>query len=477
MKVYSALGAIMVAAVLLTACDSDTTIIGIPSDSDIVTTSSQYYTFTSKSVALDSVMANSSYCYFGQVRDPETDTEIHAEFAAQFYSFENYKLPEASLILRDDDGNITADSTELRLYFTNYYGDATNPMKMNVYELDSENTLREDTTYYSDMDLSTFIPAGAEPIASKVFTATDYTITDTERSSSSYYSNVRVLLPKEYGTRIMMLSIDHPEYFLNSWSFIHHVCPGFYFKLQSGVGTMLTLDVSTLNVYFRYHDPSGTDSIYNGVSRFSATPEVIQSTSIQNEGIEQLLSNSDVPYTYLKTPAGIATELTLPVDEIFSGHEQDSISRARLILTRHNSDSHTGRELGTPKTLLMVHKPAFKSFFENRQKTNGYSSYTTSFESGYNTYTFTNIARMLSYLYHQKLEGMAKEGLTSEQWEARHPDWNRVIVTPVAVTSTTNQSTGVTSQVSVRHDFSLTSIRLVGGTKPLQMQVIYSHYK
>ena len=473
MKYFSAFMA-FAAAMLLVACDDETGTLGISSDDDNITTTTQTFQFTTRSLSIDSIMANSTKCYLGQVYDPETDTQIRAEFMAQFFSFENYKLPADSLLVKTD-GQLLADSVDLRIYFTDYYGTWNNPMKMDIYELDRQNVLREDTTYYSDIDIQAYLPADAQPLASKTFTPTDYTLSDAQRSASSYNTNVRIRLPQEFGTRILQTAIEHPEYFLNAWEFNHHVFPGFYFHLHSGIGTMLTVDVSSLNIYFKYRDVV-KDTIYVGISRFSATPEVIQSTHIQNTGIETLLQTAQ-PFTYLKAPAGIITEATLPVDEIFNGHENDSINRARIILTRYNSSSQTGRELGPPQQLLMLRKAELYSFFSNRKVADGRTSYTTAFNSSLNTYTFSNISRLLSFLHNEKQKGMAEEGLTSEQWEQRHPEWNRMAIVPVSITTSTNQSSGTTTQVAINHDFSLSSTRIVGGTEPLQMEVIYSHYR
>ena len=237
---------------------------------------------------------------------------------------------------------------------------------------------------------------------------------------------------------------------------------------------MLELDVAALNVYFRYRDAE-KDTIYEAISRFSATPEVIQSTNIQNSDLTPLLDTS-LPYTCVKSPAAVATELTLPVDEIFLNHEGDSINRARLILTRLNSSTQEENVLPMPQTLLLVRKQQLNSFFMNRQVSDGETSYTTSFDQNYNTYSFNNLSVLISMLHREKLIGMKRDGLTSQQWNEKHPDWNKVVVTPVVVTSNTSNSS-VTTQTSVTHNFSLTSARLVGGAKPLSIQVIYSTYK
>lgn len=465
--------ACMVAAAMLTACEEDTGSLGIVDNSDLITSSDATFEVRSASVLLDSVVANSAKSYLGEVIDEQTQTSIRAEFLTQFHTFEDYKLPDASLIVKNDAGEYEADSVEVRLYFQKFYGLVNNPMKILVYELDKDNILREDSTYYSNIRISDYVAADAQPLASKVFTPVDYNLPESERTSTERYANVQVRLPKTYGTRILRSAIEHPEWFANSWQFIHHVCPGLYFKLQSGTGTMLELDVSALNVFFRYRD-ADEDTIYQAVSRFSATAEVIQSTSFRNSDL-QFLINDPKPYTYLKSPAGIATELTLPVDEVFQGHEGDSINRARLILTRMNSTSQSDNVLPAPQNLLLVRKRNINSFFRERSLANSVTSFTTSLDATYNTYTFNNLSTLLSYLYHEKRAGMASEGLTSAQWNATHPDWNKVLVTPVSITTNTSSS-GTSYQTSVSHDFSLTSARLVGGTKPLEMQVIYSGY-
>ena len=463
--------ALSAALTCLAACDEDTANFGVTHDTDIITSTTQNFSFTTRSVPMDSIVASSTYSYLGKVTDPETGATVKAEFAAQFHTFENYQLPDVATIVKNADGEVEADSVEVRLYYSSYYGDGSNPMRIAVYELDPDNVMSEGDTFYSDVDLEAYLPADAKPLTHKVFTASDYSLAESERTSTTHYDNVRIKLPVSLGTRILNAAIHHPEYFTDSWQFTHNVLPGMYFQLQGGSGTMLKLDVAALNVYFRYEE---SDSTYVGVARFSATQEVIQSTSFENSGLEDLIRD-DVDYSYLKTPAGIATEITLPVDEVYSGHERDSVSRARLILTRYNAQVEN--PLSAPSSLLMVKKADRYAFFADRRVADGVTSYTTSYDKAYNTYSFSNIARMLAHLYHEKQQGMATERLTSEQWNAAHPDWNKVLVIPVSVTTTTNQSTGLTTQVAVSHDFSLSSVRLVGGTKAQQMQVIYSSYK
>lgn len=464
------------AVLLFAACEDDTDTIGIASETDIITSSVQTFTFNTRSVELGPVAANSTKCYIGRVTDPATDIDVSADFIALFHTPENYSLPESDRIIKNTDGSIFCPSIELRLYFKSYKGDGNNPMKLAVYELDKDNVVREDVTYYTNTNLFSFVnPQRLTPVAEKTFTAIDQTISEEERESSDYYACIRIPLDTSEGQRILQLMVEHPEYFADSYQFSHHVCPGYYFMLKSGNGTLITIDVCVMNVNFQYKDTNG--STLDGVARFSATPEVIQSTRFENKGIEQLMAsindgqgNPVKPYTYLTSPAGIVTEVTLPVDEIYQNHENDSISRARMVLTRINSEDTD--IFSTPSSLLMIRPGKLTSFFENREVADAITTYVSDFSITSNTFTFENINRLISYLYHEKQSIMQRDGLTTEQYAAAYPDWNRVMLVPVV--TAVNSSNILTS---VQHDFSLCSARIVGGTKPLSMQVIYSTYK
>ncbi len=465
---------------MLPGCDEDTGSLGIPSQDDIITPDDALFNVFTNSLALDSILSTSYTSYLGDIRDPETGTRIQADFAAQFHTFENFTFPSRNLLFPQDSLNhsgeaIACDSCEIRLYFGSYFGTADNPMKLEVYPLSKSRIIQEGTDYYTDTDLSQFVDAGTKPIATKVFTPSDYILTDTERQSSNHDDNVRIILDKAFGTEIMNAFYTHPEYYKDSYTFIRKVCPGFYFKLKSGSGTMLNVDVGTLNIYFTYYDAAHPDSVYGGMTRFAATPEVIQTTHFKNDNLQQFIDTSAC--TFLKTPAGICTEVTLPVREIYAEHQNDSVNKAQLTLTRYNNHSDSEYALGIPSTLLLVRKQNMYSFFTNREVADSQTSYTTSFDANYNTYTFPNLCRLISYCQHEKLQGMRESGLSEAAWEAAHPDWNHVVLIPVKTNSTTD-SQGLSKLVSVVHDMDMNSTRLVGGPgNPIQMQVIYSKYQ
>ena len=183
----------------------------------------------------------------------------------------------------------------------------------------------------------------------------------------------------------------------------------------------------------------------------------------------------------LKTPAGICTELTLPIDEIFEGHENDSITRAALTLTRINNQDEDALNddyaLGIPQDLLLVRKQNLNDFFSSHMVADQQQAFTTSFFETYNCYSFDNLSRLVSYIQNEKIASMNASDMTKEEWEAANPDWNHVVLVPVTI-ATAVDGNGYTTQVSVNQDLSLCSTKLVRGTaeNPIKMQVIYSRF-
>lgn len=458
----------------LAACDDTTDTIGIYTSSDNISASAAVFDAYTRSIVADSVLSNSNESYLGLITDPETGLDIKAEFLAQFATLEDYEFPAYDRMVKNSLGEIEADSIEIRLYYSGTYGLENNPMKVEVLELDTTNVIREDSTYYSNADLTKYInKKRSAPLARKVFTTKDFTQSDETLESDSYLPHVRIILPKEYGTFILRKYYENPDFFRTSYNFIHHVCPGFYFKLSNGNGTLFSTRVGAMNVFFKYKE-TGDETEYAGMARFSATPEVLQNTYIENGDLKAWVAGR-TDCTYLKTPAGIFTEMTIPVDKIYEGHANDSISQAQLSFQRYNSGNDaTGTQLmSIPQNLLMVRKDDMYSFFENQQVADSKTSYVATFDASGNTYTFTNIGNLIAYCRKYRNEQVAASGMTVEAWEAKNKDWNKVVLIPVEVNTDDDDNI-----ISVTNDMSMGSARLVGGdNNPIQIQIIYSSFR
>lgn len=457
--------ALLLLLFVVEACTEDGTKIGIIYDNEKVYSDYKIVGGQTESLLMGPVRQAGSDCYLGNIVDPETGGVITASFATQFHVFENYHFPNHENMFPIDGidhskDTVQCDSVELRLYFTDYFGDINNPMTVECYELDRNKVIREDVIYYSDTDLmEQFVTEGAQPLLTKTFSPVDYTLSDSALNNADHSHNVRLVLPKEYGSHIMNEFYRHPEYFKNSYNFIRNVCPGFFFRIKNGTGTMLTVFVTTLNLYFSYYD-EGKEKASRGMVRFSATPEVLQCTQIDNTNMSKLLEESDT--TYLKTPAGICTEMTIPVHDILVGHDADSISKVSFTLSCYNNKENGSVKMGIPSTLLLVRKNEADAFFLKRQVADGKKSFVASYSSSLNSYTFTNIGPLIR----QCLADSVDE------------NWNKVLIIPVK-TSSTSDTYGNQRLTNVQHDMGLNSVRLVRGTatNPIKMQVVYSKFR
>ena len=205
------------------------------------------------------------------------------------------------------------------------------------------------------------------------------------------------------------------------------------------------------------------DSLVSSSSVFAATKEVIQANRFQNSNSLKELAESTTDYTYLKTPAGIFTEVTLPIEEISLTHKNDTLNAASIAFTRYNEKEESNYQMSTPQYLLMVRKCDMHNFFEKNKlydnKTSFLAEYISSGEDA-NTYKFPNIAPLISYCMNEKTNGTANE------------DWDKVVLIPVKVEMDSNGSI-----ISIRGDLEIGSSRLKGGDKDkITMQILYTTF-
>jgi len=469
------LASLLLATLFFASCDDNTGTLGytLTESSDNLTISSDSFVVKSNSILVDSVLSRNTIAYLGKVRDPETGAYITGNCMIQFHTMDNTSMPDIDSILSKSGGEIIADSCEIRLYYSDYYGDSLATMKLTAYEMD--HPMLENVKYYSNFDpeANGYIRDGGYQV-DQVYSLSDYATSDSLKGTSTYTPSIRIWLNDEYtdknnktynnyGTYLMRKYYENPSNFTNSVKFLNNIAPGFYFKMKSGLGSMAYVRVSQLNAYYRF---IYNDTVYNGVMSFSGTEEVLQTTYISNDDQTLQKLASDNTCTYLKTPAGIFTELTLPVTDIMNGHENDTINSAKLVLTRINNSSKSSYALDPPSTLLLIPSDELYTFFEDGKLPDYKTSFIASYSSSTNTYTFNNISGLINY--------MRQRGSSTS-------DWNKAVLVPVTLSTQTNSSTGLTSITACYHDMSLTSTKLVGGSAnpydDIQIGVIYSKFK
>ncbi len=491
MKILRLLTVLVIAALTFAACDDTTEGIGgsITNKIDNINISNSAFNVTTKSIVADSVLSRNNTGLIGKMKDLETGNYVKGDYMTQLSVLPTFSVDTLDYIKQANKGSIEADSCYLLVSYNASYGDTIAPMKVTAYEMTKP--MAEDKEYYSDYD------AFKEGWVSE---NNQHWSSNYNLSNTSDVKNFKIYLNKEYkkdgktyknyGSYIMQTYAEHPEYFKTNYKFLHNVCPGFYIKNVGGTGNMAKIWNTELIFYWTRHKTikakdGVTDStaVSIGYNRFDGTEEVLQLNKIENdtENMKKLASQQN--WTYLKSPAGIFTEVTLPIEDIMRGHEKDTLNTATISFPRlNNKDEDNAYNFATPSTILMVQKDSLQSFFEKSKLADNRTSYTASYSStgSYkNAYTFQNIANLISAMYKNKGKG---------------ENWNRVVLVPVNVITTTQGYTTVISKIN--HDMSLASTRLIVGTDdpdkdytkdkvtgkkvasgPIRIKVIYSKFK
>ena len=470
--------------IAISSCDEDTNTMGYSLTSDADRFSLIPDTFqidSTKSIKADSVLARSSYSYLGRIKDPETGAYITSDFTTQFSVLEKEKnyifAPKKDITSLDTDGEPVATSCNLLVVINSYLGDSLTAMKLMVEELD--NPIEENKFYYSNFDPETngYIRNDGLKQA-KMYSMVDLTLSDSARAArlnKNYYSYINIPLNKQYkakdgtvyknyGTYLMRTYYQHPEYFKNSISFIKNVCPGFYFKTVDGQGVMAEVLNVQMEVKFKY---KSNDTEYDGSKVFYGTEEVMQTTHISNEKgkIDSLVNVKNC--TYLKTPAGIFTEVTLPVEQIKKGHINDSILSAKITFQRMaDLNKNTDELLSDATQLLMIERDSLYSFFEKNNVTNNRTSFLAAFNATLNTYAYYNISSLINHMWSIREKGSK--------------NWNKVVLVPVKTNTVSTSSYSSATVTGINNEMGITSTRLVGGIKNPDnptISVIYNQSK
>lgn len=472
------LTAFLLAAFSMVACDDTTDTLGssITNKVDNLTITDATYNVETQSLVARPVLSKSNNGIIGRVKDPETGTYLTADYMTQMVPLSTFSVDTLQYIKDANNGELRADSCYLLVSYQSTYGDSLAPMKVTAYEMSKPMT--EDKNYLTDFD----------PIAEGYIAENGYHNSATY-SLSKATGNFKIYLNKpytkdgvtydNYGTYMLKTFVEHPEYFKSNYQFLKNVCPGFYIKHEGGIGNVA--DVWNTEVQFYWSrqktikaSDGVTDSIAKGYgfNRIDGTEEALQTNHIVNDAASIASLAADPSCTYLKSPAGIFTEVTLPVEEILKGHENDTLNTASVTFPRiNNTETDNQYIFDTPSYVLMIPKDSIDSFFENGDVVNNRNSFYASYSSSTtNGYTFSNISNLIT--------AMSKKKGSSE-------NWNKAVLIPITVSTVVENNSTMISKMT--HNMSLTSTRLVKGTNettsdgkpasPIQIKVIYSKFK
>ncbi|MDR2815438.1 MAG: DUF4270 domain-containing protein [Proteiniphilum sp.] len=411
-----------------------------------------------RTVQVDSIYSKTQYPVLGEYTDPVFGT-IKSEYIGEFYFPEGIGFHD----------NAAIDSVSVQLAYTTLMGDSLSPMGLSVYEVTKS---LQGISNYSDIDPAEYADMSA-PLGTQTFTgknSTYRTETTTNSSTGTTYTytvyEINVKLPSAIGEKFLAeyKKEDHGK--LADADNFRTFFPGLYFTTTFGKGAILGIDLTSLSVHYKYNDEGGSstgaDTIRTATMSLYITPEVTQINHIQNKNDQLLAPSSE--YTYLKSPAGVITEVTFPFSEINNKLKSQALNLANFTMyAMPEPDEDIMVKLSPPSYMLLVNKDSLNGFFENKKLIDNVTSFLSSgFDSSTYSYQFGNISTMANH-YNEKNEG--------------NPFDLVYYLIPVNVTFATDAyGSTTTTPISIGHSMWPAAVRLDKREGSLKLDMIFSNF-
>ncbi len=470
----------LLAGLFLISCDADTSALGgsLTPDGDVMTVKNDSCFATSRTIkAADSLLVMTSQCNLGRFTEEVSGSKIEAGYITQLNCMENLTLADSVYGISDfvfpqwfidAVGDQKPYYAQLKLYYTGYFGDPTNPVKIEVFPLNS--MVDPETRYYPDVDPSLFCDIQAEPLATVTVSSLNMQDSDSLRSLSGYYPSITVPLPDSIAKNILEAYFNPAtrHYFADSRSFMENLCKGFYIRCSQGDGTMFYINRSILGVNFKHigFDDDDEPVMESRIAEFQGNSEVMQLNCIKWSGLEGQLSDNSC--TWIRSPFGVLTEITLPVDQMRS--DEYVLNAAQLRISTAVTPSSKYKP-SVPPTLLLVRKDKMQEFFAKNNAADKTESFVASYSTKYGTYTFENIAAMVEKIYSDRTDWIAENGGDNAAYEQACPDWNKVVLIPVSANVDSRNSA-----ISYSLDIRMHQVKLIGGDTPIKIKTIRSKF-
>lgn len=432
---------LFVAIVFVSSCDQDVTGIGdtIMPSLDYIDGQADTAQLHTKSILVDptTLVANTNLCYLGSYIDADQGISTTCDYLTKFYVSESFGIPNEKQIRDANGGELKVNDILLTVYISSFMGDSITPMALTYHELDPNKPLREDAAHTTNINPKDYLPA-QETLTGTV----NYTMHDImQANTSSYYRSITDTLPESFGNRILQKYFENPQNFKNPISFSENVCPGMYIQHSSGIGAMSEIYTTALHMSFKYMDG---DTIATGVQRIAATDEVIQTPRVINIGMESLLA--DTACTHLRAPVGVFTEVEIPTENVFDKTQGALLNNARVTFAQ-DTTSIKDQYIQAPPTVLLIPKSKVQEFFHTSQLPDGKTSYLANYDKDKKTYSFANIAGLITWMHDNQATLQANYG----------DDWNKAVLMPVKTATGGSDNTSITA---VHNYYNTSDVRL-----------------
>lgn len=373
---------------------------------------------------------SSNYGYIGRIPNQEFGG-IETEYLTQMYCPQGF-------LFRDQPVDNRIDSAFLTLYYDGYSGYGKDLVEVAAYQLDKP---LPGNSKYSLESISDYYTRGE---SKELGRASFIAVTGTPHEGKGTW--VRVPIAREIGQDFYDKSVAGSEVFRSQAAFDQYF-PGVYFRVSAGTGSVIRVVRTALTFCYRKEQmlkrrsTGKVDSLayVPAIQELSHTNEVPQLSRFANMGLSELMApGSD--YAYVKSPAGVLAEITIPTREIKKKLDEAPKGSVRVLASAPFSISGENRQLSEyqlvyPTSLVLMPRDSVAHFFES-ELTDADSPFTTYVSrqaiQGSSTYTFGNISALIS----KHIEKKPDEDL-------------RVVVVPVQYVAPEQQQSGAVSPSSV----------------------------
>ena len=345
----------------------------------------------SRTIQLDSIYARTTNPVLGEYLDPVFGS-IKSGYMGEFY------LPK-------DAGfkpGATVDSVRVVISYTTQMGDSLAPMELSVYELNQSLKGISNYTHINPEEYANM----TEPLGKKVFTGKNNTY-HTEYYTSGYTTqsykvyDIHVDLPMTIGNRFLDEYNKPAHGMMSDLDQFRQFFPGLYFTTSFGKSTIINVSFTSLNVHYHYTEAGGSstgeDTVRTDALRLYITPDVTQINTIRSSN-QQLLEEND-SHTYVKSPAGVVTEITFPFSEIHHELKSRALNLANFTLyALPDAMENPLVKISPPDYLLLVNRDSLAGFFEKGKLPDNVTSFLSNqFDATTYSYDFNNISSMMNY--------------------------------------------------------------------------------
>ncbi len=447
MKIKGIIYSLFSLLLLTIACDDDLNSVGLSTkpDSDNVSVyadtvylsgelATKDYTQT---VKFDSIYygvntINTFYFLLGNFQDPLFGS-LKADFLSQY---------APASFTTDSIKNNRADSVKLIFEYSSWLGDSIAPMVAKVYPVNKGVSFSQEY-HYTNIDLYDKYVSPAKPWVTLPYTARDLS---QPYSASTTKSLTFDLLNTGIDTMMINEWRRNPATFESIISFTKFF-PGLYVTTTSGDGNLLKISTSRIHFYYSRiieKEEGGYTEVVDS-TRFFISPEVILSSQYINKNEDLTTPNPEV--TFVKAPAGVYTQYTLPLNEIKEKINGREINSIKFAVSAYAQDDWK-YALGAPTTMMLIDKDSLTTFFQTPHIVSSPTSYKATY-SNYK-YDFGDIS------------GVIKKGISEGKDELN------VMLVPVVENSSSVYYSGTTYNYPLftSYDITPTGVKLKKGSSP-----------